>query len=296
MPARTPILIGFGCAGIMLAVSGAWGQRVGNNAATPGGNANGSAQGKHAASDHAQHDRTSADKAALAPLQVLVGGWRGVGQIRRGSSQGAWTENSDWSWKFDDGRAVLVFEAPKGKYFRSGRLAPGAKSGTFELTLLPATAAKDKQAGGEATQDDHPAEAHADRFVGRMDKNHQLVALRDDSQQEQRTDAVARISIRTVADGDRLIVLYEKNLSGQDRFARLAEVGYTRKSAAFAQGSGQPECVVTGGLGTIEVEHAGKKYYVCCTGCRDLFQDDPEGVLADYRERARRSRKSGSGD
>jgi hypothetical protein len=300
MPARIPRLIGFACAAILLAHGGAWGQRVGNKAATPG-NASGSAGSKQAASDPAgsdpaQHDRTPADKAALAPLQVFVGGWRGVGQLRRGSSQGAWTENSDWSWKFADGRAAIVFEAPKGKYFRSGRLAPGAKSGTFELTLSRATAATDKQTGGEATHDDRPAEDLAERFVGSLDKNHQLVAVGDDSHQERQTDAVARVSIRTVADGDRLIVLYEKRLPGQDRFARLAEVGYTRKGAAFAQGSGQPECVVTGGLGTIEVEHAGKKYHVCCTGCRDLFQDDPEGVLAEYRARARKGRKSRADD
>jgi YHS domain-containing protein len=35
----------------------------------------------------------------------------------------------------------------------------------------------------------------------------------------------------------------------------------------------------------MEVEHDGKTYYVCCSGCRDLFNDDPEGVLAEYRER-----------
>ena len=54
--------------------------------------------------------------------------------------------------------------------------------------------------------------------------------------------------------------------------------------------------MVTGGLGTIEIEHAGKKYYVCCTGCRDLFQDDPEGVLAEYRERRSKSRDSRAKD
>ncbi|MGH7134575.1 MAG: YHS domain-containing protein [Pirellulales bacterium] len=38
-------------------------------------------------------------------------------------------------------------------------------------------------------------------------------------------------------------------------------------------------------MGTIAVEYQGKKYYVCCTGCRDLFNDDPEGVLAEFCER-----------
>jgi YHS domain-containing protein len=38
-------------------------------------------------------------------------------------------------------------------------------------------------------------------------------------------------------------------------------------------------------LGTIEVEYEGKTYFVCCGGCKDLFEEDPAGVLADYRER-----------
>ena len=71
-----------------------------------------------------------------------------------------------------------------------------------------------------------------------------------------------------------------------DAFARLAEVGSTRKGSSFAKNAASgPECVVTGGLGTIAVEHDGKTYFVCCGGCRDLFNEDPEGVLADYRER-----------
>ncbi len=203
------------------------------------------------------------DKQALAPLQVYVGGWRGVGQLRRGSNQGAWTESSDWAWKFSEERASLVFEAPQGKYYTSGRLSAADKPGAFELVVL---------------RDDGKTE---DRFTGGLDDKQQLV-LRAEKPAD---DQPSRISIRTVAEGDRLIILYEKQLAGADRYARLAEVGYTRKGSSFAKGSSQPECVVTGGLGTIEVQYQGKTYLVCCTGCRDLFNDDPEGVLAEYRER-----------
>ena len=43
--------------------------------------------------------------------------------------------------------------------------------------------------------------------------------------------------------------------------------------------------VVTGGLGTIEVSYDGKSYYVCCTGCRDYFNENPKQVLKEYTER-----------
>jgi hypothetical protein len=82
-----------------------------------------------------------------------------------------------------------------------------------------------------------------------------------------------------------MLMLYERALPASGQFTRLAEVGFTRKGSGFGQGASYRECVVTGGLGTISVEHQGQTWYVCCTGCRDLFADDPAGVLADYRQR-----------
>ncbi|HVX14481.1 MAG TPA: hypothetical protein VHC22_25060 [Pirellulales bacterium] len=213
----------------------------------------------------APEDRTANDKAALSPLQEYVGAWRGVGQPRRGSNQGAWSEAADWSWRFADGRAMLVCDSPKGKFYRSAKLSPAAEKARYDLV------AERADGSGE------------DRFSGGIDEAGQLVLVADDAG-ERPADAPSRITIRTVADGDRLLVLYEKRATG-DRYSRLAEVGYTRAGVSFAKGSGEPECVVTGGVGTIAVEHQGKKYYVCCTGCRDLFNDDPEAVLAEYRER-----------
>ncbi|HVA47481.1 MAG TPA: hypothetical protein VNH11_14015 [Pirellulales bacterium] len=210
-------------------------------------------------------DRITADKAALAPFQQFVGSWRGVGQPRRGSSQGAWTETADWAWKFAEGRAALVFDSPKGKYYRSGKLMPGEAKGQFKLTAKRADESGD------------------DQFSGSRDANGRLVLVA--VEQGQAADMPARVTIHTVAAGDRLLVLYEKRSGAADRFVRLAEVGSTRVGAAFAKGPGEPECVVTGGLGTIAVQHQGKTYYVCCTGCRDLFNEDPEGALAEYRQR-----------
>ena len=78
-------------------------------------------------------------------------------------------------------------------------------------------------------------------------------------------------------------------LEGQDpdngRFYRLAEVGYTRQGVAFAAGESYPLCVVTEGRGTIKVSYKGRTYYVCCSGCKELFDDDPEGVLAEAEAR-----------
>ena len=83
----------------------------------------------------------------------------------------------------------------------------------------------------------------------------------------------------------RTLVLFEQKGAGQNFFNRIAEVGYTREGTRLAESDQTgPICVVTGGQGTIKVSYKGETYWVCCTGCRDAFNDDPEGVLADYQK------------
>jgi hypothetical protein len=206
-------------------------------------------------------DRTAADKQALSVLQDYVGGWKGVGLLQRGSSRGAWSEQADWAWKFADGRASLVFSAPEAKHYRSGRIMPADEVGHFELIAQRAEAAGD------------------DRFEGVL-KDGQLVV----TAVEPREGQPARVTIRTVAGGDRLVMLLERK-SDTGTYGQLAEIGYTRTGSDFAKGSSKPECVVTGGAGTIAVQFEGKTYYVCCSGCRDLFNEKPAEILAEYRAR-----------
>jgi hypothetical protein len=204
------------------------------------------------------------DKQVLAPLQAYVGEWRGIGLPKRGSNQGAWSETAQWSWKFAEERASLVAMLEPGKFFERLEVRPDAKSTALVVDAFVAKS---------------PA-TPAVRYHGEL-KDGELVAVAEDSPE----GLPARITIRLVADGDRMFVLYERRLSA-DSFARLAEVGSTRKGSSFAKRAASgPECVVTGGLGTIEVEYEGKSYFVCCSGCKDLFEEDPAGVLADYHER-----------
>lgn len=206
-----------------------------------------------------------ADKAALAPLQAYIGQWRGVGLPKRGSNQGAWTEQADWSWHFSEGRAELVATLEPNKYFQRLQVQPASTADAFVLLAAPVGAGDD---------------AAKVRFTGKLQEG-VLTAVADDAMGE----GPARITVRLIAGGDRMLVLYEKRLA-EDAFGRLAEVGSTRKGSGFAKSATSgPECVVTGGLGTIAVEHEGKTYFVCCSGCQDLFNEDPVGVLADYRER-----------
>ena len=61
--------------------------------------------------------------------------------------------------------------------------------------------------------------------------------------------------------------------------------GSSSRSNAFAAGESYPVCIVTEGRGTIPVKYKGQTYYVCCSGCKELFDDDPAGVLAEAEAR-----------
>ena len=173
----------------------------------------------------------SAAKAQLEKVQQLVGQWRGVGQPRRGSVADSWVEQADWAWTFEPSLA-LVSKHAAGKYCSALKLLPAEKAGHYDVIASPA-------AGGQEA-----------RYSGTIDEAGKLLA----TAAEPRAGLPDRISFRFVADGDRMLVLLERKTTG-DQFARLAEIGYTRQGSGFGQGKTGPECVVTGGLGTIAVMH-----------------------------------------
>jgi hypothetical protein len=224
--------------------------------------------------------KPSADKASatskerLKKLQPLVGAWRGVGQPLRGSPKDSWLESADWGWNFADEQGPsLVAQLSTGRYFTQLRLTTGKQAGTYVLTANPV-------AGGEAV-----------RYAGQLDEQGQLILNVEQPRDDLPADFPRRISLRFVAGGDRLLVLLEKKAPAGEQLTRLAEVGYTRQGSGFGKNTPQRECVVTGGLGTIEVSHGGKTYYVCCTGCRDYFNESPEKVLEEYAARKQAEKK-----
>jgi YHS domain-containing protein len=196
-------------------------------------------------------------KVALEEFQDLIGGWRGVGMPVRGSTKGAWQETADWAWSFKDKQPAIVYSIEKGTVLTSARLTFDPEK---KIYLLKATYADKSER----------------EFSGTLDKKIlQLVSKADAEGQTQRI-TITRLNEK------RTLVLLERSIAA-DRYFRIAEVGYTREGTHLAvAGSDGPECVVTGGKGTIPVSYKGTTYYVCCTGCKQAFEDDPEGVIADY--------------
>lgn len=200
---------------------------------------------------------------ALSDFNDLIGGWRGVGQPRRGSNQGAWRQNAEWVWDFEPESVGIKYVVRDGKLVSTARVTWDPQAEEYVLTLT--TPAKQQR-------------------VYRGGKEGERIVLRSAADEDGLTH---RITI-TRLNEKRTLVLHEKQSAGQQSFFRVAEVGYTREGTRLAAPGGSgPECIVTGGTGTMRVTHKGKTYYVCCTGCRQAFEADPEGIIAEAAERSK---------
>jgi YHS domain-containing protein len=208
-----------------------------------------------------------AAKLALEEFNPLVGGWRGVGQPQRNSNKGAWTETGEWVWEIRKESVGLRYNVSEGKQLATALLTYEPAKQLYAL---------------EATLPDKSTR----RYEGKLADNKLVLESQPD-------DAGATGTVRASAfHSDASARSGASRRGTQTQFARVAEVGYTREGTKLAEeGLDGPECVVTGGKGTMQVQYKGKTYYVCCTGCRDAFLDDPEGILEEYAERVAKRKK-----
>ncbi|WP_422926777.1 hypothetical protein [Singulisphaera sp. PoT] len=205
-------------------------------------------------------------QAALKPYGGLVGSWRGTGQPERGRSRGSWRESANWAWKLSQDSASLELSIDKGKYLRSATLRPGTKSHGFIL---------------EATL----ADGEKRTFSGEENGKKALILAAEGAK-----EGLSRITLTPLHE-TRLLLKLEARDPGGDAYFQLGEVGYTREGVAFATGDSAPICIVTEGRGSMPVTYKGKTYYVCCSGCRDLFEENPEAILAEAAEREKSKKK-----
>jgi len=204
-------------------------------------------------------------KDALQPFNVLVGSWRGSG-VPEGTKDeraaGAWSQTDEWVWRFKDQDAWLAGAFDKGKHFTKGELryTPDKDRPRFTLTLTAA----DKSTA---------------TFVGVLSDKDKVLALT-------RTDGPAGEEQRVVFNllhHNRHLYRFETRPAGTTvAFEKKWQVGATKEGVPFADVPKGPECIVSGGLGTMKVSHKGKDYYVCCSGCRDEFKENPDKYVAEY--------------
>ena len=197
------------------------------------------------------------DKVALRPLSGLVGSWKGRGHDGGAAdrTKNPWTETLAWEWKFQGDRAALVLTVVDGKYFASGVLEPLSNENEFRLTLT----------GLDKT---------ATAFVGRLDGKKTLSLQSADGD---------RTIVISLLHGSRMVYRVESKSGG--RFVPEFGLGATKDGVAFADVGKGTECIVSGGDASMRVTYKGVDYFVCCSGCRDAFKDDPEKFIAAARSK-----------
>ena len=100
-----------------------------------------------------------------------------------------------------------------------------------------------------------------------------------DSATKERT----QITMNTAAEGVRLIYRVKKATGGGKLFAPVYLVQGNREGESLAAKDSKQLCVVSGGAGTMPISYKGETFYVCCSGCRDAFNENPEKYIKEFK-------------
>jgi hypothetical protein len=204
-----------------------------------------------------------AAKEALQELQEFVGGWKGNGTSERDKTA-IWNEAMSWSWRFKGADSWLVLDIKESKFYKSGEIRYLADKKLYQLTLVDKT---DKTL----------------TFQGTIQKSNLIVERLDPD-----TKSTQKLKLNTASGGDRLVATFSLKPENRTAFTRDWQIGMTRDGVTLGAGKKGPECIVTGGLGTMTVSFKGSTYYVCCSGCRDAFNETPEKFIKEYEAKKKK--------
>lgn len=222
----------------------------------------------------------------LHPLQILLGQWRGT--TRRDYDGFKAVDAHEWIWDLQTNprQPALVLKSDKSPYLRSARLTWDIGQGKFTMTATDADSIT-RTYHGEFTEPVH-------EIVGSDDKLHRVYRLEfteDPANSSGSTDttdgapAVGRELWRVAfaqQENNRYLTEIDQRRGNAD-FRRFDTVSTQREGTSFAlsdSGYAEKTCVISQGLGTIELTYKGRTYWVCCTGCKAAFEEDPETWIA----------------
>jgi hypothetical protein len=211
-------------------------------------------------------DDDASPKGALQALNEFIGEWKGNGapekrRVERGES---WDEALSWSWRFKKDDVWLTLTVKNGRYFKSGELRYLPDNKRYQLTAVD--------------KDDKKL-----IFTG-ANKDSYLTLERFDPDSKE----TQRLTMNSASDGLRFIYRYAHKPEGRTLFTKDYLVACTRAGESLAGKENKVECPVSGGLGTIPVSYNSKTYYVCCSGCRDAFNENPEKYIREFEAKKKK--------
>jgi len=213
----------------------------------------------------------------LQPIQILLGKWRGT--TRREYERFKAVDSHEWVWdlRTDPEQPALVMASDKSPYLRSSRLSWDIAAEKFILTGLD-TEGRERRFSGDFTEVPH-------EITGSDDKQHRVFRLElsenDSAEGEQWQLAIAQ------QENNRYLLEVGKR-RGKADFSRFDTVSTQREGTSFAlsdTGYAERTCIISEGLGTTEILWKGRSYWVCCSGCKAAFEEDPDTWIARAAER-----------
>jgi hypothetical protein len=191
-------------------------------------------------------------KKGLQGLNDFVGVWNGDGKSAPGKAKLSWAEQLEWGWRFKGDDVWMTWKLKDGKLFKSAeiRFVPAKKN--FQVTAVDA---KDQK----------------QVFEGKVEGEYLTLDKIDPATKE-----VQRLKINVAGDGVRLNLVVSHGPEGKKLHTQDYQVAYSMEGESLGAKAKKQECIVSGGLGTGTVAYKGVTYYVCCSGCRDAFNENPE--------------------
>jgi len=209
----------------------------------------------------------------LKELQILLGTWRGITKKAYGGFKAVDQTNWVWDFRSNPKQPALVMSSSKSPYYHQARMTFLPERNQYQLTITD-------------------TEGEAKTYLGKFTVP--IEDIQGDDKTSQRTykleftqtDPVQEKATRFVfnqKNNNRYLLEYYRQRGSDDRFFRVDTVSTQREGTSFAlidEGYGKKTCIISGGLGTTTVSHKGTTYYVCCSGCKAAFEEDPEKWIA----------------
>ena len=195
-------------------------------------------------------------KKGLQEIGEFIGQWNLTAETKASGKLVSWKQSVTVNWKFKGEDSWLAVEIKDGKKDPAGELRFNPEKKNYTLKLID----KDKK---ETT------------YVGEFKRGKLTLESKDD-----KTKDVVKLMLNTISEGIRLNMVMETQSGGSGPYETLYKaVGNKEGESLAGGGAKKPECIVTGGTATIAVSYNGKTYYVCCSGCRDEFNANPQKYI-----------------
>jgi hypothetical protein len=208
----------------------------------------------------------------MQPLQILLGEWRGITR----KEQSLVPMGFVWDLTTDPTQPALVMASGESPYFRDGRLTWLAREQVFEFR---GTNSEGQQRVFRGTFSQAPRQV-----AGDADDNPQMTFKL--SLVETPADGASggwKLVFNQQENNRMLVELSRRR--GTGAFRLQDTIGCQRKGTSFALSDsdyGEKTCVISQGLGTTAVSFQGKTYWVCCSGCKAAFEEEPAKWIARF--------------